>query len=256
MNKRKIFWILGFLFLISVIILSLANRVEQKKGQAQFGGQPQSEQPLASPGDGEGPSTIPDPAGGENQGHGPNLSKSNSMDAVNSAVEAVQALSVAQLLPAVLLAESVNNLAVPESRSVLIELLGPNGRNLATAWGYDSIQDALNNSEYRVATKKYRVGAFDPAAGTAVVSLYTVTHFVTKRTVNSQNQITCCGYNHPRIKVVSMRWVEDRWLYVASSDPAPGQAPVFTGKGPGLSYDQVVNLYKPFLEKGRYIDYG
>lgn len=257
MNKRKLLWISGCLFLVLVIVLSIANRAGQKNGDQGVVGQPQTEQPSGSFGGVEDPSTAPDPAGNEGDGssHGPKSIKASSKDAVISAIEAVGGLSVAQLLPPELLRESVNNLAVPESRTVLIELLGPNGRNLATAWGYDSTQDALINSEYRVGTQKYRVDEFDASAGTATVSLYTVTHFVT-RSVTSVNQLLWLATDSPRINVVKMRWVNDRWLFVERSDPKPGQAPDFTDKDVGLSFNQVVNRYKPFLEKGGYVNHG
>ena len=256
MNFRKARWLVGVILIVSLLVGSIVMINSFYQENKKSGGS-SSTPTQTSPQDPNSPATPTDPAAGESGGGdiGSVSRKDNSKDAVNAAAQATQALSVAQLLPENLLEESVNTLVVPESRKMFIGLLKSAGPSTATVWGYTSVDDALANSEYVVRTSKYRVDNFDANAGNAVVSLYTMTHFVTRK-ATLDNQFKWKAWDSPRIIVVQMRWQKERWLYVRKSDPKKGQAPSFSNDDVGLTFAQVEGRYKPFLEKGGFKNYG
>ncbi len=160
--------------------------------------------------------------------------RNKSANAVVSAAQAIDSLSVAPFLPKTETKQLLQAIVVAGQTNQLLKAFAYSGPLLAAKLGYPTTDDARYRAGYYVATKMYRVEQFN--GRTAVISLYTESHFVT-----SQNQ----RYLVPSISVVKMQLQGGKWLYAGSSDPPAGQAPPPKRY---LSYAETVARYQPYLK--------
>jgi hypothetical protein len=104
------------------------------------------------------------------------------------------------------------------SRQVIVDQIATAGPKVADTLGYVSLRTANQNAQYQVSTLEYRVDKFD--GQTAIIRLFTVTSFVTADNMQ---------YQAPSINIVTLKLVNDSWLYVSSEAPPVSDMPDVTG---------------------------
>jgi hypothetical protein len=113
-----------------------------------------------------------------------------------------------------------------------------NRQPLWSQWGYDSRLLAMVRSHYTVTTKMYRVVKFRP--GYARVALYLVRSWYSDGEDNDPT-------SNQDIRVETMQRKDGRWLFVREALPPQSERPDLQG-GSKLSFQEVTNLFKPYLK--------
>jgi hypothetical protein len=173
--------------------------------------------------------------------------------AVDAAAKSMDILAAAQFLPPNLMLGEVKKVATPQKVSEFERSYAIDGERLASILGYEGIADALANSEYNIRTEQYRVDRYSSTR--AVVSLFTVTHWVEKE-LTRQNLVRYRRVDALRVDVVEMRWQNNKWLYVDTTEPLEGQPPTpdpNSSLNPDTRLENAITQFKTHL-KG-YKDY-
>jgi len=159
--------------------------------------------------------------------------KVHAKDAVAAAALAMSNLSQAQLLPAEQIRQVVDSTVVPDKRQVLTQGLQTAGPYFAKFLGYRTIDDARLSAQYTIDTRKYRIAAFQDHHAT--IWLYTITHWINGSRLE---------YNIPDMRVIQMRWIRGRWLYVNAHDPPAKALPAPKAH---LTFEESVRRFQPYL---------
>jgi hypothetical protein len=154
--------------------------------------------------------------------------KHRSQDAVDAAVQIVNALNTAPFLPKDQLRALVRQSLAPSVRATAIKNQHKQSKRLREAYGYTSNEDALVNLRYQQTALKFRVSSFGSEEATIV--LYTQSDFRTrvlnKQTYQPEVRDNTVWY----VQTVRMEWHNGHWLYVSSVGPPRGQSPQFYAK--------------------------
>jgi hypothetical protein len=139
---------------------------------------------------------------------------------------------------------TVKSLVHPKSRRKVFSLLNRDTeRKGQTApiweqWGYTSALVAYVRSHYQVNTKAFRVMNFRP--GQARITLYVVLSWLPEGEDSDPNSIQ-------DLRIETMRWKNNKWLFVRETRPPVGQRPDLRGSA-DLNFDEIASLYEHYLK--------
>jgi hypothetical protein len=160
-------------------------------------------------------------------------------DAVDAAVQAIDALSTAPFLAKDQQRELLRQKVAPGVRSKMRRSYPRAAARLRRAYGYLSNTDALIHLEYQEVTTKYKVVSY--GRGKATVVLYSVSNFTTRSLNSGTYDVEVRKNTVWSVQTVRMEWHNNHWLYASSTSPPKGRSNEF--------YTNYMEGLKPYVYK-------
>jgi hypothetical protein len=242
---RVVKWvaIFGVLALIVLAVISYKQKNDNSKKIDK--GNSVTSVPKSSP-----PALQPNKPPPSTSGHEPNAGKGVAA-AAYAAKDAVTNLAQAMFLPPDMIRQVVSQLVIPQEVDQLVNAYQSIGKFTAEKWRYTDVDEARQYAQYNVSPAKWRAASFNGKSATIYV--YTLTNYYEKRMV-SQFEASYLPFSGvPRIRVVRMKYLNDKWLFVSARDPDPGESPRLRKSDSKRSTDELQARFKRYL-KG-YHDY-
>ena len=243
MRKRRVVLALALVAAIIGAAVMIANRFNDSGSSASSTSSTSTSTTTvpSAPADGTGSEILP----GETVG--PGKDQGDPQVAVHAAATALNNIWAASFASDADIKATIEQTVVPERRSNLEQVMIGGKPGLAALLGYQSPEEALLGAQQRVATQMYRVDQFDDGA-TATIRLFVLNEWIQPGIENNKS------YQAPRIRVVRMRWQNDRWLLVFDADPPANERPT---PQQNLQLDEAMRQFGPYLKGFKaYVDTG